>query len=205
MTERIENSITTDIEGFPRLTVDEYAQRFDGQSVEIINGEIRILPGNMLGHQEIARNFYNALLFFLATHPLGIVYYETVFVLPDTSNWVLGSRIPDVSFYEQARMDVNRQVVPNWRARPCVLVPDLVIEVVSPGDDLWDVFEKARLYLVDGVQVVWVAIPAKTGETHEVYVYEADGEVPTIIGMRGTLTCESLLPGFALPVAEIFA
>jgi Uma2 family endonuclease len=45
-------------------------------------------------------------------------------------------------------------------------VPDLAVEVVSPGDSAEDVQAKVRTYLDKGAQQVWVLYP-KTKEIHQ--------------------------------------
>ncbi|MCC7492882.1 MAG: Uma2 family endonuclease [Fimbriimonadaceae bacterium] len=76
--------------------------------------------------------------------------------------------------------------------------PDLVVEVVSPSDSAPAVFDKASMWLAHGAQVVWVVWPAQ----QTVWNWSRDaGRV--VLRNDATLT-SPLLPGFALPLAELF-
>ncbi len=79
------------------------------------------------------------------------------------------------------------------------IAPDLVIEVVSPGDDAEDLETKVQDYLRAGVQMIWVAFPF----TRTVAVYRLNGSV-TRLQASETLEGEDVLPGFSTPVASLF-
>lgn len=77
--------------------------------------------------------------------------------------------------------------------------PDLAVEVRSPNDRASEVMAKIGEWLAAGTQVVWRVDPLRD----QVIVYRADGSV-TVLNMGDTLDGESLLPGFTLPLAELF-
>jgi Uma2 family endonuclease len=77
------------------------------------------------------------------------------------------------------------------------IVPDLVVEVVSPKDLFREVDEKRVEWQLAGVQEVWVVVPT----TGSVQVYRAGGS--SVLGSLDTLTTP-LLPRFSVPVAELF-
>ena len=79
-------------------------------------------------------------------------------------------------------------------------VPALVVEVISPDGGEAAAARRARMWLDAGARLVLVAYIA----TQEIVAYHPDGTVQRF-GMEDTLTCEPLLPGFACPVADIFA
>ncbi|MCC7492881.1 MAG: Uma2 family endonuclease [Fimbriimonadaceae bacterium] len=77
--------------------------------------------------------------------------------------------------------------------------PDLAVEVASPSDTTTAVHDKASMWLAHGAQVVWVVWPAQ----QTVWNWSRDaGRV--VLRNDATLT-SPLLPGFALPLAELFA
>jgi Uma2 family endonuclease len=82
----------------------------------------------------------------------------------------------------------------------CPVVPDLVVEVVSPADLAEDVDDKRRDWLAAGAQLVWVVYPS----TRSVHAFAADGTV-RLFGPADALTAEPVLPGFSCPVADLFA
>jgi Uma2 family endonuclease len=79
------------------------------------------------------------------------------------------------------------------------VAPELVVEVVSPGDTAQDVRAKVDEWLAHGVRMVWVAFP----NAREVHVY-ATGMHPQIYTAEDEITAGDILPGFRSPVAALF-
>jgi Uma2 family endonuclease len=77
--------------------------------------------------------------------------------------------------------------------------PSLAIEILSPSDTHEDVSDKAREYLAAGVALLWIVDP----DLRTVTVYRPEAH-PEIFGERQALTAEPHLPGFRVPVAEVF-
>ena len=81
------------------------------------------------------------------------------------------------------------------------LVPELVVEVISPGyRSAAGIAERVEMWRDAGVRLVVVAHIA----THEIVTHGEDGSELRFV-MGDTLTLEPVLPGFACPVADIFA
>ena len=78
------------------------------------------------------------------------------------------------------------------------VLPDLVVEVVSPSDSASRLWIKIRNYLAQGV-VVWVVHP----NVLEVVVYLPD-ETTKILTASDTITGGDVLPEFSVKVAEFF-
>ncbi len=79
------------------------------------------------------------------------------------------------------------------------VAPELVIEVISPNDEAADVNAKVREYLSAGVLLVWVVYP----DSRSIDVYRASAN-NSQLSVEDTLSGEDVVPGFELPVAEIF-
>ncbi len=79
------------------------------------------------------------------------------------------------------------------------VAPDLVVEVVSPGDLASDIEEKVSEYLRAGVQLVWVAYPA----SRQVHVFRATRSDSTL-RPEDVLDGEDVLPGFQCTVGDLF-
>lgn len=79
------------------------------------------------------------------------------------------------------------------------VAPDLVVEVVSPGDNAAALNKKAHEYLAGGVRLVWIIYP----ETRTVLVFRGDGTVAEF-GPGDTITGEDLIPGFEAQVSSFF-
>ena len=79
------------------------------------------------------------------------------------------------------------------------VVPDLVVEIVSPSDDLSDVLGKAQMWLSFGVRLVWVVDP----DSRSVYLHHGD-RAREVIAEDGYLDGLDVLPGFACALSTIF-
>jgi Uma2 family endonuclease len=79
-------------------------------------------------------------------------------------------------------------------------VPILVVEILSPNDVNEQVHEKVDDYLAAGVRLVWVIDP----HDRTVLIYQP-GQEPALVNVRHELSGEPHLPGFRVPVAELFA
>jgi Uma2 family endonuclease len=78
-------------------------------------------------------------------------------------------------------------------------VPDLAIEIVSPTDLAEEIDRKITDYFQADVRLVWVFYP----DSGRVYVYESPTHV-TILERTDTLGGGEVLPGFQLPIAELY-
>jgi Uma2 family endonuclease len=155
---------------------------------ELVDGRIvEKMPTEEYGM--IAANSAAALGAFVRQHRLGRVGVEVRYHPLDDP---LNVRVPDLSFSSTRRPLVREGSVPH--------LPDLAVEIRSPDDTITAMREKAAYYLANGVRLVWLVYP-----THRfVEVYRPDADV-TILFADGVLTGGDVLPGFELPVAEVFA
>ena len=102
-------------------------------------------------------------------------------------------RAPDVAFVSKARLPA---VLPTGYAD---FAPDLVVEVVSPGDDPDEIQAKVNDWLKAEVRLVLVVFP----RTRQVTAYRSLREVTSLTETE-TLTMPDLLPGFSAPVSHLF-
>ncbi len=78
-------------------------------------------------------------------------------------------------------------------------VPTLVVEILSPNDTVEEINDKVDEYLAAGVPLVWLVDP----HHRTVEVHRPDGE-PELFNVRQEISAEPHLPGFRVPVAQIF-
>ncbi len=177
-----------------RLTTVTDLERLapEGDRWELIRGELRRVAAAGGRHGEIAYEFGRRIGNHVVEGRLGRLYSsDTGFVLARDPDVVL---MPDVAF-------VRKERLPGAAEREGImpLAPDLVVEVVSPTDRSADVEEKVGLYLAGGVVVVWVAEPRRRA------VAVHCPSVPAlVVGEGEALDGGDLLPGFRLPVEEVF-
>jgi Uma2 family endonuclease len=169
-------------------------QLFDATGLgrcELVRGELIMMSPSGFEHGMIVMRIASPLNATAVAKGLGVVTgAETGFQIardPDTVcspdvGFVLSKRIPDrppSGFFPGA--------------------PDLAVEVVSPTDRARQVVSKVHEWLDAGCALVWVVDPV----SRTVTVYGRDKEA-TMLDQSATLTCDDLVPGFSLPVAEIF-
>jgi Uma2 family endonuclease len=184
-----------------RLSLAEFMRLFEQEGpFELVDGERKpVLPG-IAEHSEIIKLIYGFLLAYERSSGHAVTYAETAYVLMLSPDWVTGARIPDVMAYDGARLAEYKVQDSDWRRKPFVLIPDLCVEVVSPNDSYTDVDEKVARYLADGVRLVWVVNPRAAS----VQVYTASTIQSARLTAEHTLDGGDVLPGFTLPVSQIF-
>lgn len=156
---------------------------------ELVDGEI-FEKRPTEEHGEVAGAIFAPIFAFNRTHRLGRVTIEARHALPDDRR---NDVLPDVSFIAgMERPSVTKGAIPR--------MPDLAVEVKSPDDKLPKLLKKVAFYLENRTRWVWMVYP----ETRQVHVYQPTGAVQ-VLGIEDVLAAEDLLPGFQLPVREIFS
>lgn len=117
---------------------------------------------------------------------------ETGFLIAQDPDTV---RAPDAAFVRQERLATVDQ-----SAAFLSLAPDLVVEVISDSDIHCDVQAKVYQWLDCGTSVVWVL----QSDAQQVTVYEGR-DLIRVLEVAEKLTCEQLLPGFEVAVADLFS
>ncbi|MDE0425987.1 MAG: Uma2 family endonuclease [Candidatus Poribacteria bacterium] len=168
------------------MTLEEFLES-DLEGYEYVKGELIPMPPTSGEHGDISSNIQWYLYSHVRENQLGRVYTS------DTG-FKIGDRflIPDIAF-------VSTERLPDDRRKAFSIPPDLAVEVVSPTDVLFRVFEKALTYLSGGTQLVWVIEPV--AKTVTVYRSETDIKVLT---REDTLTGEDVVEGFSCQVSQLF-
>ncbi|MCC7507309.1 MAG: Uma2 family endonuclease [Saprospiraceae bacterium] len=110
---------------------------------------------------------------------------STMFTLPDGSR-----RMPDAAWVS---MEKHRRLSAEERNKFARVVPDFVVEVRSPSDDLKRLQAKMTgVWIANGVRLAWLIDPI----TEKTWVYRPDGSIDVVEGFGHTLSGESVLPGF---------
>jgi len=80
------------------------------------------------------------------------------------------------------------------------LVPEFVIEVMSPSDRLAAAKRKMRLWAANGVDLGWLI----DGDNRNVYIYRGTAE-PRVVTNADSVAGEGPVEGFVLPLEDIWA
>jgi Uma2 family endonuclease len=175
------------------VTADELLRMpADGSRHELVLGELRTMPPAGGEHGIVAAEAAGRLRDYVRPRHLGyVVAAETGFRLardPDTV------RAPDAAFIAAGRLPGGRPAAGFFE-----LIPDLVVEVVSPFDTAREVQEKVHEWLRAGVRLVWVIYPS----TRSVTAYRSLEDV-RVLTEDAQLDGADVLPGFACVVRDLF-
>lgn len=121
----------------------------------------------------------------------GQAFSETGVVLSKGPDSVAG---PDAMFVTMRSMPLRE--LPEGYLET---IPELVIEIRSKNDNAAYLNRKVTMYLRIGVQVVWIVEP----DSRTVVEHRPNFAAKTF-SVADTLTCDDLIPGFRLPLAELF-
>jgi Uma2 family endonuclease len=175
----------------PPMTADELLRtRLPDKHVELVRGVLVVREPAGGRHGYVTARLTKRLMDIVEARGLGSVFAaETGFQLsadPDTV------RAPDVAFVSSARLPD-----PELAGYPA-LAPDLVVEVLSPGDRPGETLAKVGEWLTAGARLVWVVDPAR----RLARVYRQDGS-ETLVTEAESLDGEDVVPGFECRLGEI--
>jgi Uma2 family endonuclease len=174
-------------------TEDDVIRFVDGEPrrlVELVDG---VLVEKPMGQPEgfLAASLISYLMAFVRPRRLGVVGApDTIMRLQPGQD-----RLPDVSFTAWASLpsdDAHMQRVGRY-------APDLAVEILSPGNTRREIERKRAEYFAAGTQLVWIIDP----DARTVAVY-TDPTTHTLLTAAGTLDGGAVLPGFTLPLADLF-
>ncbi len=177
-----------------KLLTAEDLLRLNSQGVkgELIQGVLRETVSVGEEHGHIAGLFITFLNIHIRPQRLGRTGGTDVGVLiqrdPDTV------REPDVYYISAERLPLNERVRGYLE-----VIPELVVEIVSPSDTQQSVNDKTLMWLSLGVLMVVEVYPAERA----VMVHRPGIPAVTLTG-DDALDCGDALPGFTLPLSEIF-
>ena len=174
------------------MTADEFYEfccRNDGW-YELVEGEVIELSPVNDEHSGISVNIGTAFNNYSRRQGFGQAGVEAGYILLSGPDTVRG---PDVSFRLVPR-SARRQSVGFLQG-----APDIAVEVFSRSNTHAEMRREVAEYLAAGSQRVWVVYPA----ARSVAVHQADGTTITYSG-DDVITDEELLPGFVLPLSDIF-
>ena len=158
---------------------------------ELEAGRLRVMEPPGFAHGDVALALGALLRQHVHLHGLGTVVTETGFVLRRKPDSVYG---PDVAFVRADRLPPPERAHLYFEG-----APDLAVEVRSPNDRPGEAAEKVRGYLAAHTSLVWDVDPA----ARTVTVHAPDA-IPHELGVGDVLDGGHVVPGFHLPLDELF-
>ncbi|MBS0661464.1 MAG: Uma2 family endonuclease [Verrucomicrobia bacterium] len=183
--------MTTLQEPSHRLMTAEELLRFPDDDVrrELVRGELRTLMPPSSEHGDIALHLGSLLRQFVLKHGLGRALVESGFRLSSSPDTVRG---PDLSVVLKDRVgSIGPGFFPG--------APDLAIEIISPSDTYEEVHDKIDDYLNHGTREVWIV----RLRLRSIAVHRPE-RATEIFRLGETLTGSEVLPGFSLPISDLF-
>jgi len=175
---------------------DYYKWRFD-ERVELIKGKIfKMSPAPNRLHQELGGDIYAALNIFLRGKPCKAYVAPFDVRLPRKSKNdkdIITVLQPDVCVVcDLSKLD----------KRGCIGAPDIVVEVLSPGNNAKEIKNKYEMYEQAGVKEYWVVSPQN--QTFLVHTMHEGKFQLEPVKVAGDVVTSSILPGFSLDLTELF-
>jgi Uma2 family endonuclease len=164
----------------------------DGRRYELLDGVLVEMAPNGFEHDVIRGLVSQPFLNYVSSRKLG-------YVLPGDTGYFLRRnpdrlRAPDMSIVLHDRLPSGP--LPKSFS---TIMPDLVVEVVSPGDAASEVEAKTLEWLAAGVRLVINVYP----ETRSVMAYRSPTDVRRYTDAE-ILDAAPVLPDFTYPVAQLF-
>jgi Uma2 family endonuclease len=165
----------------------------DGKRHEIIDGDHFMTPSPNTKHQRISFRLSATFADFLRIHPLGEAFTAPYDVMLSNEDIVE----PDLLFVSVSRAAIITE-------KNIQGPPDLVVEILSAGTRKIDEIVKRKLYERYGVGEYWIVDPEL--ETVKIYRLSDQGYVrPEELAREANETLvTALLPGFQMPLADLF-
>jgi Uma2 family endonuclease len=179
---------------------DYYSWRFE-ERVELIKGKIfRMSPAPSNIHQDIALNIASELRSFLKDKSCKVYIspFDVRLVREEKTDKKIKTVVqPDVCVVcDQSKLTDQRG---------CLGPPDIVVEVLLPGNNTKELKIKYDLYEEFGVKEYWVVYPGELSLVR--YVLNKDGKFISTgrAFMPGDKITTEVLPGFELALDDVFS
>ena len=176
-----------------KLTYQDYPEMTPVMGrCDIIDGEVIMSSSPNREHQTISRRLFLDVNQFVTDHELGEVWYAPLDVI--VREEPLRVRQPDLLFVSNENRGILRDFVHGG--------PDLVADILSPGNSRRDIESKLADYAGLGVLECWLVSPQ--AQTMEILVLEqGKWRRLSILGMGDNVE-SAVLAGLALTIDEIF-
>ncbi len=176
---------------------DYYSWHFD-ERVELINGKVyKMSPAPSSSHQDIVGDIFTAFKNYLHGKKCKVYVAPFDVRLPKKG-------VEDKSIFTVLQPDVC--VICDLEKidkRGCIGAPDIVVEVLSPGNNNKELKNKYEVYEAAGVKEYWVVSPQIQSVT--LYILKEGAFQPSRMLTTGDIITSLILPDFSLNLSELFA
>jgi len=181
--ERIDSKVLTD-EEFMALPDD-------GDRYEVIDGELVNVGNSGMEHGNIGIFLGGLIEIFVRQHKLGVACDSSTAFKMKGGN----KRSPDISFVSKEKL-VGLKRLPKGFFDGA---PDLVVEIISPGNTFEEIHNKIEEYFESGTRLLWVIHP----DERYVLVYHSP-QPDRLLRGDDVLDGEDVILNFQVAVSELF-
>ena len=187
----------TDLDLNKIYTYADYLNWAWEERIELIKGKIfKMSPAPLSIHQRIAARLHYKFANFLNGKNCEVFFAPFDVRLPLKSKEdkdIITVLQPDLCVIcDPTKIDV----------RGCLGAPDIVIEILSPGNNSKELNKKYAVYEESGVKEYWIVSPQN--ETLLIYTLVDSLYVPSKTMTQGGIAISNVLPGFSLDLEELF-
>lgn len=167
------------------------------ETVELIKGRVfRMVAAPRRKHQDISIKITNRLFNFLEGKTCKVykVPFEVRLPVQSKKNEDIFTVVqPDICVIcDRSKLD----------EAGCVGAPDLIVEILSPGNNKKELKYKYEVYEESGVKEYWVIHPEE--QTLLIYTLTAGNFVPSRLFTTGDIVSSSCIEGFSIHLKDVF-
>jgi len=172
------------------------AQEFDNypfeedKRYELDEGELIEMTRPTYKHNRVLKKLIVEMDLYFRKNQIGeVLISENLYALSPNTR-----RAPDAAVILGDRHEElkNAKVIP--------IIPEIAAEVLSPTETPRTIHRKLKQYFAAGVKEVWLIDP----DVREIEIWKGPS-LPDPVLTSGDVLASALLPGFALPLEELFA
>lgn len=197
--EETENKVSEPFTGYGRYSYADYLTWQMDEMVEIIKGKVfkaaAASPKRI--HQEVALKIARKFGDFLDKKPCKIFHAPFDVRLPAKSKRnedIFTVVQPDICVVcDRSKLD----------EAGCLGAPDLIIEILSPGNNRKELKHKYEVYEESEVQEYWVIHPSE--QTLLIYTLTMGKYIPSKLFTSGDIVSSACIDGFSLDLDDVFS
>jgi Uma2 family endonuclease len=174
-----------------RATVEDYERLPEGAPYQLIAGELIMTPSPTPFHQSIIYRLILALGNCVKQKRLGVLLQSPIDV-----------HLSDEDVYQPDLIFIRADRARGIRKDKLRVIPDLVVEVLSPSTGYYDLTRKKEMYCTSGVEEYWIVNPE--AETIEIMVKRGEiYQTEQLLHKSDTLE-SAMFPGFSMKIEDVF-
>ncbi|NJR67531.1 MAG: Uma2 family endonuclease [Synechococcales cyanobacterium CRU_2_2] len=164
----------------------------DGHRYEIVGGELVEMGNSGALHGYVCSTLMIVLGGYVRLQNLGAMFDSSTAFKMINGN----KRAPDLSCFAKERLQ-GITVLPTGFLDGA---PDLVVEVLSPGNTVEEMDRKVEEYFENGTHLLWMI----NCKQQYVLVYRSASGPDRLLKVTDVLEGEDVVPGFGLAIADLF-